>query len=318
MSNKEQLGHFKVLRQIGSGSFGYVLECQDGNLVVAVKVPKRSMGDQAVAALQEEYATYQRLHYPAPLRNFPTMRLYQQPKTFAAMDLLGPNLETVRLGLPGQRFNLQQTLLITVRMIELLKTMHNKGIVHRDIKPDNFALGLHGDARRLFCLDFGLATHLSAPSKLTSSFLGTTRYASMAAHHGRPQAFRDDLEACVYTIVYLFRGKLPWQRGIGGHERLTNSNRNETVLSHKQKIESIKLCEFLPTEYAELHKYTRSLNHYDIPCYDDWIMVFKYIYMRRNYDRQYLFEELVYDADNAPTSADSAVSSQRPMASPNI
>lgn len=42
-------------------------------------------------------------------------------------------------------------------------------------------------------------------------YRGTTRYASVHAHLGRTGSRRDDLESLAYSLIFLFRGKLPWQ-----------------------------------------------------------------------------------------------------------
>lgn len=43
------------------------------------------------------------------------------------------------------------------------------------------------------------------------SFVGTTRYASYAAHIGKELGRKDDLESLIYVIIYLIKGNLPWQ-----------------------------------------------------------------------------------------------------------
>ncbi|GFZ08076.1 protein kinase family protein [Actinidia rufa] len=93
--------------------------------------------------------------------------------------------------------------------------------VHGDVKPENFLLGPPGtlDEKKLFLVDLGLATRWRAGStglhveydQRPDVFRGTVRYASVHAHLGRIGSRRDDLESLAYTLVFLLRGRLPWQ-----------------------------------------------------------------------------------------------------------
>jgi len=52
-------------------------------------------------------------------------------------------------------------------------------------------------------------------------FRGTVRYASVHAHLGRTASRRDDLESLAYTLIFLLRGRLPWQGFQVGHIKIT-------------------------------------------------------------------------------------------------
>jgi len=102
-------------------------------------------------------------------------------------------------------------------MITRLESMHNNNFIHRDMKPDNFLMGLKGKAAVVYVIDFGLSkryrdpkTGQHIPYRDGKSLTGTARYASVNTHIGIEQSRRDDLESIGYILLYLLKGSLPW------------------------------------------------------------------------------------------------------------
>jgi serine/threonine protein kinase len=103
-------------------------------------------------------------------------------------------------------------------MITRIEFIHKSSFLHRDIKPDNFLMGLGEKETTCFVIDFGLAkryidrkTGQHIPYKDKKQLTGTARYASLNTHLGIEQSRRDDLEAIGYIFVYFMKGSLPWQ-----------------------------------------------------------------------------------------------------------
>merc|ERR1719482_1723433 len=131
------------------------------------------------------------------------------------------------------------------QMINLVEYVHVKNFINRDIKPDNFLIGLGKKANQVHMIDFGLAkkyrdpkTQQHIPYREGKNLTGTARYASVNTHLGIEQSRRDDLEALGYVFMYFLRGSLPWQ-GIKGN----------------------------PTEFVTYLNYCRSLRFEDRPDY---------------------------------------------------
>ncbi|CAN6181387.1 unnamed protein product [Urochloa humidicola] len=135
------------------------------------------------------------------------------------MDMLGPSLWDVWNSM-GQAMSANMAACIAVEGISILEKLHSKGFVHGDVKPENFLLGQAGspDDKKLYLIDLGLASkwrdgsgHHVDYDQRPDIFRGTIRYASVHAHLGRTGSRRDDLESLAYTLIFLIRGRLPWQ-----------------------------------------------------------------------------------------------------------
>src|SRR5437868_743829 len=131
------------------------------------------------------------------------------------MEKLGPTIE--ELLRQYQAFSLKTVLMIGDQLIERLRHLHEKGYVHRDIKPENFLMGMCESRNRIHMIDLGLAKkwrlsngkHIAFASG--NKIIGTARYASINSHIGNQLSRRDDMESLGYLLIYLVKGRLPWQ-----------------------------------------------------------------------------------------------------------
>jgi serine/threonine protein kinase len=72
------------------------------------------------------------------------------------MDILGKSLEDLNQECKG-KFSLKTVLLLGEQMIRRIQYLHNCRFLHRDIKPDNFVMGVENRKHNVFIIDFGLA-----------------------------------------------------------------------------------------------------------------------------------------------------------------
>jgi serine/threonine protein kinase len=112
----------------------------------------------------------------------------------------------------NRKFSLNEICLIGIQCIERLKFIHSKNYIHRNIKPENFVIGLE-DPHVIYLQNFYLCekyrsskTNLHAKFKYTKEIVGTERYGSVNALRGLRQGRRDDLESLCYMLIYFFWG----------------------------------------------------------------------------------------------------------------
>ena len=147
--------------------------------------------------------------------------------------------------------------------------MHESGIVYRDVKPENFLLGLGKNQNKIYVIDMGLARlyrdrrgqHISM--NRWNAVTGTARYMSINANEGIEQSRRDDLEALLHMIIYLIKGSLPWQ----GLPHNPLHSKVSAILLAKKECTLSKLCAGLPQQFELALDYTRSLEFSQEPDY---------------------------------------------------
>eukprot|EP00201_Polytomella_parva_P019379 CAMPEP_0175048876 /NCGR_PEP_ID=MMETSP0052_2-20121109/6434_1 /TAXON_ID=51329 ORGANISM="Polytomella parva, Strain SAG 63-3" /NCGR_SAMPLE_ID=MMETSP0052_2 /ASSEMBLY_ACC=CAM_ASM_000194 /LENGTH=658 /DNA_ID=CAMNT_0016312991 /DNA_START=113 /DNA_END=2090 /DNA_ORIENTATION=+ len=193
------------------------------------------------------------------------------------MDMLGPSLWDV-WNSSNMVMTLDMVSCIAVEALLILRDLHSKGYVHGDVKPENFLLGQPGTAneKRLYLVDLGLATtwrdlkggaHVEYDQR-PDVFRGTVRYASVHAHLGRTPSRRDDLESLAYTLLFLLKGRLPWQ----GYQ---GDNKGYLVCKKKMATSAEFLCRYTPSPFCQFTEAVLNLAFDEEPQYEALIKVFE-------------------------------------------
>ncbi|KAK6249065.1 hypothetical protein QUC31_020630 [Theobroma cacao] len=171
--------------------------------------------------------------------------------------------------------------------------MHAKGFLHRDIKPDNFLMGLGRKANQVYIIDFGLAkryrdptTNRHIPYRENKNLTGTARYASCNTHLGIEQSRRDDLESLGYVLLYFLRGSLPWQ----GLKAATKKQKYDKICEKKLSTPIEVLCKSHPVEFASYFHYCHSLTFDQRPDYGFLKRLFQDLFAREGYEFDYIFD----------------------------
>mmetsp|Transcript_7245 Transcript_7245/g.7098 ORF Transcript_7245/g.7098 Transcript_7245/m.7098 type:complete len:211 (+) Transcript_7245:139-771(+) len=208
------------------------------------------------------------------------------------MDLLGPSLEDL-FSLCNRRFTLKTVLMLADQLICRVEYVHSKSFIHRDIKPDNFLIGLGKRNSIVHIIDFGLAkkyrdfkTQKHIPYVEGKSLTGTARYASINAHVGIEQSRRDDLEAIGYVIMYFLRGSLPWQ-GISARGK---EEKYQKIKESKMSTSIEVLCDGFPREFSIYISYCRNLKFEEAPDYAYLRRLFRDLFLQEGFEYDYIFD----------------------------
>ncbi|KAL4309900.1 hypothetical protein GQ457_01G048750 [Hibiscus cannabinus] len=277
---------YKIERKLGKGGFGQVFvgrRVSGGN--------ERATGSAAMeVALKFEHRNSKGCNYGPPYEwqvynalggSHGVPKVHYKGKQgdyyVMVMDILGPSLWDV-WNSSGQAMSAEMVACIAVESLSILEKMHSKGYVHGDVKPENFLLGQPStpQEKKLFLVDLGLATKWRDSSsglhvdydQRPDMFRGTVRYASVHAHLGRTASRRDDLESLAYTLIFLHRGRLPWQ----GYQ---GDNKSFLVCKKKMATSPEMLCCFCPPPLKQFLETVVNMKFDEEPNYSKLISLFE-------------------------------------------
>jgi casein kinase 1 len=277
-------GKFRVGRKIGSGSFGeiYIATNIQTNEQVAVKMEKVSTNHPQLLYEARLYRVFQ----GDP--GIPQIFWFGVEGTHnvMVMELLGQSLEELLQSNKG-KLHLKTVLLLADQMIRRIEYIHHRSYLHRDIKPDNFLLGLGSKANTVYVIDFGLSkrykdsrSNAHIAYRDGKSLTGTARYASLNTSLGIEQSRRDDIECLLNVFVYLLKGSLPWQ-GLPGN---TKNEKYRNIMEKKMNTSPEILCSGLPAEFITFLNYTRALRFEDRPDYNYLRRILNEVYIRSGFE----------------------------------
>ncbi len=277
IKNQLFFSKYRAIKKLGEGSFGKVYKGQYKGEFYALKFESRAEGQN----LLETEATIM-CYLKGP--HIPFVKSYGSNTEYniLVMELLGKSLEDIfNIKL---KFSIKTTAMLGYQMLSVLQYIHDRHIIHRDIKPDNYVMGYNDKNARLYLLDFGLAkkyrsskTLVQYPYIKKKKLTGTARYASIHALEEMEQSRRDDLESTGYVLMYFLRGSLPWQ----GLKIKTKEDRYKKILDKKKGTTSNELCKDFPEEFKYFIDYTRNLGYAENPDYEKLKKNFIYLIRER-------------------------------------
>ena len=185
--------------------------------------------------------------------------------------------------------------LFAIQGLERLKYIHDKNIIHRDIKTDNFLIG-RKDPDIIYLIDFGFAkkyrssrTGKHIKFSKTGNLIGSMNYASCNSMKGYEISRRDDLESFGYLLLNLAKGGLaPWIKYCE-MKNISLYNKLQTILKIKMNITEENAYKGLPNEFLDYMKYVKKLEFEQEPDYKYLINLFISILSKNEIKRNTTF-----------------------------
>jgi casein kinase I family protein HRR25 len=243
---------------LGAGCFGEIYKGENIRTQEYVAIKVEPIANN-MKLLKNESAIYQ---YLVGLQGVPNVKWFGKDVVnyYMVLNLLGDSLQTL---LNNKKiFSLKLVLQVGLQIIFILKSIHEKGLVHRDIKPDNFLLG--NDKKQINIIDFGFCRSIEniTDTKKTTGLIGSLTYASLNAHNYTELSYRDDLESLGYMLIYFYQGFLDWQK----------TENIKLIIQMKQQIVD---NDKIPIVLRDFLKRVRLLGFNEMPDYNSLINLLK-------------------------------------------
>jgi serine/threonine protein kinase len=234
---------YRLEEEIGRGEFGAIYRATNIRTGKEVAIKREPVTEYNL--LQKETKVYQYLHGSI---GFPEVHWYGiiDSHYYMAITLLGNSLRRER-EINGP-FSLELVRIIRDQMLDRLHTLHSKGLIHRDIKPDNFLFPLHtsremfqnesiiGSKKNvLYLIDFGFCKKTTEEIKnverKSGTIVGTPNYVSIRVEEGWEPGIQDDIESVAYVLYYL------WKEG--DPNEINKKSKKERMREAPESIKSI-------------------------------------------------------------------------------
>ena len=273
--NKILFKKYKIKNKIGKTSLFkiYEGECISNSNPVIIKIESRSNEELYLELEALNLYLFKDLGIPKIITTGKTKN-----SIILIEEKLGPSLYDLFIE-NKRKFSLNEICCIGIQCIERLKGIHSKNYVHRNIKPENFKIGLN-DPQVIYLQNFYLCekfksstTNKHAKLTLTNKIVGTERYGSVDALRGLRQGRKDDLESLCYMLIYFFLGKLPWQ----DIKAETEGEKYKKLLNEKKKFNIENYKDTIPKEFRTIFKLIKNLKFDEQPKYSLYIRLLQKI-----------------------------------------
>jgi hypothetical protein len=203
------LGEYRILATLGGGSYGSVYRAihTRSGMLVAIKLLHRPIDDVESKRVLVEARAAAQIDHPNVAKVY-DLAMTSDRRPYIVMQLLdGKPLSA----LIAQRLDVGTALSVARDVLAALAAAHGRGVIHRDLKPDNIFV----TKGRALIVDFGLAKLVADPRSpsltATGEAIGTPHYMAPEQVRGEPADLRADLYAVGCVLFEMLAGRPPFE-----------------------------------------------------------------------------------------------------------
>ena len=273
--NRILFKNYEIKTKVGKSTTIQIYEgtCLSNNTPVTIKLESRSNTESYLELEVVNLYTFKDLGIPKLITSGKTKKYI-----VLIEEKLGLSLHKLFID-NKRKFSLNEICCIGIQCFERLKCIHSKNYIYRNIKPENFKIGLN-DPNVIYLQNFYLCekyksdtTNKHAKLTLSNKIVGTQRYGSIDALKGLRQGRKDDLESLCYMLIYFFLGKLPWQ----DIKAETEAEKYKKLLNEKKKFNIDNYDYILPKDFRTMFKLIKNLKFDETPKYSLYIRLLQNI-----------------------------------------
>lgn len=209
------LGRYQILATLGHGAMATVFRARDTQLGRDVALKVMGLMHAARGGAGERFR--REAHAVAALKHAGIVEIYdfveatdETPSYIVAELISGPTLRQV-LESRGGRLLPEIAALVAIPLAEALAVAHGRGVIHRDVKPDNVMIETAGDTARVVLTDFGVA-HITGMETMTATgaLVGSPAYMSPEQSRGQDVTAASDLWSLGAMLYEMVTGVVPF------------------------------------------------------------------------------------------------------------